>query len=204
MPGKQKKAANSSAEEKLKAAARKIFTQKGYAGTRTRDIAEEAGLNLALLNYYFRSKEKLFEIIMLEKVQELFGVIAPVLNDASSTLQRKVELISVIYIDMLVKNPNLPLFVLSEIRNHPHRFGNNIEAGKLLRDSCFIRQLQEKKPDTDPLHFMMTILGMIVFPFIGKPVFQAVGAINNTSFNKLLEERKKLIPLWVKMMLKAK
>ena len=57
---------NPSTEEKIKEAARRVFTKKGYAATRTRDIAEESGYNLALINYYFRSKEKLFDIVMLE------------------------------------------------------------------------------------------------------------------------------------------
>ena len=70
-----------STEEKIKEAAKKVFLKKGYAATRTRDIAEEAGINLALLNYYFRSKEKLFDLIMLEKLEKFFGVIAPVLNN---------------------------------------------------------------------------------------------------------------------------
>lgn len=56
-----------STEQKIIEAARKVFTRKGYSATRTRDIAEEAGLNLALLNYYFRSKQKLFELVMAEK-----------------------------------------------------------------------------------------------------------------------------------------
>ena len=66
-----------STEEKIKEAAKKVFLKKGYAATRTRDIAEEAGINLALLNYYFRSKEKLFDLIMLEKLEKFFGAIAP-------------------------------------------------------------------------------------------------------------------------------
>ena len=60
-------------EQKIKEAAKKVFQQKGFAGTRTRDIAEEAGINLALLNYYFRSKKKLYEIIMLESLREFFA-----------------------------------------------------------------------------------------------------------------------------------
>ena len=56
-----------STEEKIIAAARKLFTQKGFSATKTRDIAEEAGINLALLNYYFRSKQNLFQIIIEEK-----------------------------------------------------------------------------------------------------------------------------------------
>ena len=64
MAGKIKKEPNLSTEEKIKAAARKVFMEKGYGASRTRDIAEEAGINLALLNYYFRSKEKLFNEII--------------------------------------------------------------------------------------------------------------------------------------------
>ena len=68
-PVKTKPAADPSTEEKIKIAARSVFHKKGYAATRTRDIAEEAGINLALLNYYFRSKEKLIDIIMTETMQ---------------------------------------------------------------------------------------------------------------------------------------
>ena len=64
-------------EEKIIDAARKLFTQNGFSATRTRDIAEEAGINLALLNYYFRSKQNLFQIIIEEKFDQLFGVIIP-------------------------------------------------------------------------------------------------------------------------------
>src|ERR1700712_323657 len=111
MVGKKKPVpvADISTEEKIKEAARNIFTRKGYSATRTRDIAEEAGLNLALLNYYFRSKEKLFEIVMLEKMQKYFGVLAPVLNDASTSLENKVETIASKYIDLVIENPDLPL-----------------------------------------------------------------------------------------------
>src|SRR5580698_3307924 len=107
-----------STEEKIKAAARKIFTKKGYAATRTRDIAEQAGLNLALLNYYFRSKEKLFEIVMIEKVQQLLAFMSPVLNNPDTSLHEKIDLITPSYIDMLLKNPDLPMFVLSEIKSN--------------------------------------------------------------------------------------
>ena len=65
-------------EDKILSAASKVFTEKGFAGTRTRDIAEEAGINLALLNYYFRSKEKLFQQVMKLKIVLLFGKILPI------------------------------------------------------------------------------------------------------------------------------
>ena len=78
-------------EGKIKEAARIVFTQKGYAAARTRDIAEEAGINLSLLNYYFRSKEKLFNIIMTEKIQQFFGAMFPVISDDHLSLEVKIE-----------------------------------------------------------------------------------------------------------------
>ena len=87
--GKKTATVDLSTEDKIKEAARKVFTSKGYAATRTRDIAEEAGINLALLNYYFRTKEKLFEIIMAEKMFKLFSVLAPVIDDPKTTLEKK-------------------------------------------------------------------------------------------------------------------
>lgn len=191
-------------EEKIKEAARKVFTRKGYAGTRTRDIAEEAGINLALLNYYFRSKQKLFEQVMLEKVQQLFGLIAPVLNDPSTTLEFKVEQIVALYIDMISEHPDLPLFVLSEIRNHPEHFAQTFHVGEMLQQSSFIRQLKEKRPDIHPLHFLMNTMSMTLFPFIAMPVFKAIGAADETQFKTMMADRKALIPVWIKAILNAR
>ncbi|MFT3702452.1 MAG: TetR/AcrR family transcriptional regulator [Agriterribacter sp.] len=203
MATKTKNADQVSAEEKIKEAARKVFTQKGYAATRTRDIAEEAGLNLALLNYYFRSKEKLFDIIMQEKMQQFFGIIAPAMNDVSTSLEKKVEAIVSTYIDMLQQNPDLPLFVLTEIRNNSDLF-KKLQAGKLIQHSHFVQQLKERNPDLHPLHFIVSILGITIFPFVAKPVLQSVAGLNQQMFNELMVERKALIPKWIKAMLKVK
>lgn len=196
--------ADPSTEEKIKEAARKVFTRKGYAATRTRDIAEEAGINLALLNYYFRSKQKLFEQIMLEKVQQLFGLIAPVLNDPSTSLESKVEVFVALYIDMISEHPDLPLFVLSEIRNHPDHFAETFQVGQLLTHSSFVQQLKEQRPDIHPLHFLMNTMSMTLFPFIAMPVFKAIGAADENQFKAMMQERKSLIPMWIKAMLKAR
>ncbi|MBL0745317.1 TetR/AcrR family transcriptional regulator [Chryseolinea lacunae] len=196
--------ADLSTQEKIKEAARKVFTQKGYAATRTRDIAEEAGINLALLNYYFRSKEGLFEIVMVEKLQQLFGTIVPILNDEGTTLEKKLELVVLCYIDMLTAHPDLPIFVLSEIRVDPERFSQRIQAGKLLREAYFLKQLKERRPDLHPLHFVMNLVGMTLFPFVGKPIFQAIGNLPAKDYAVLMEERKALIPKWVQAILKTK
>lgn len=193
---------DASTEEKIKAAARKIFTQKGFAGTRTRDIAEEAGINLALLNYYFRSKEKLFDIVMMEKVHKLFGIIGPTLNDPDTTIEQKVERMANHYIDMLMDNPDLPIFVLSEIRSNPERFGELFQPHRIVNDSVFSRQLQEIRPEVHPAQFIFTFMGMMLFPFISRPIFQATGSIPPEQFCLLMEQRKTLIPVWIHAILK--
>lgn len=195
--------ADLSTEEKIKQAAQKVFMKKGYAATRTRDIAEEAGINLALLNYYFRSKEKLFELIMIEKLGNFFGAIAPILNNEELSLEQKMTHLSGSYIDMLNENPELPLFILSEIRYNPDRFANRMPLQKIV-ESHLTKQLHDKRPDLHPLHFLMNLLAMTVFPFIMKPVIHAVGVFSEKAFITKMEERKQLIPKWMNALLKMK
>ncbi len=196
--GKEK---DQSTEDKIMEAARTVFTEKGYAATRTRDIAEKAGINLALLNYYFRSKEKLFELVMGEKVQQLFGMLFPIISDASTDLQTKLERIAEVYIDTLGKTPDLPLFVLSEIRHRPEWLLSRAPISKVFNESSFIRQLKEKRPDINPIHFLLNTLGMCLFPFVARPVFLGAGVITEKGFKQLQDERKKMIPFWIKGML---
>jgi AcrR family transcriptional regulator len=193
-----------STEEKIKEAARIVFTRKGFAATRTRDIAEEAGLNLALLNYYFRSKEKLFEIVMLEKMQVFFGFIGPIISDESTTLEMKVEGIVSRYIDMLQDNPDIPFFIMGEARNNPAIVANAMPRKDFLKNSFFIKQLKERKPDQDPYQFLLTMLGMIIFPFLMKPVFQKITDTEDPKFKLMMKARKELIPAWCRTILKGK
>lgn len=188
-----------STEEKIIEAARKIFMQKGYAATRTRDIAEEAGINLALLNYYFRSKEKLFQQVMAEKVYQLFSVILPIVDNDMLTLDEKIETLVRKYIDLLLENPDLPIFVLSEIRVNPDKFKQSTHIDELLKGSSFIRQLRDKRPDMEPIQFIGAVLGMLIFPFVAKPIL----FFDTLDFNALMEERKSLIIKWAKTILET-
>jgi len=203
MAKKKKVEEDLSTEEKIKAAARTVFTKKGYAATRTRDIAEEAGINLALLNYYFRSKEKLFELVMMEKMASFFGTISPILGDTGLTLEEKIAMVAEKYTRVLTENPDLPLFILSEIRMNPDQFVNRLPFNKIF-ESHFVKQLQERRPDLHPVHFLMNMLGLTVFPFIVKPVLITSGSLNEKAFNARAEERISLIPGWMSAMLKKK
>lgn len=192
-----------STEEKIKQAARKLFTQKGFAAVRTRDIAEEAGINLALLNYYFRSKQKLFDLVMLENFRQFLHIISGKIADEGLSINEKLEKIVEAYIDMLTLNPDLPLFILNEIRGNPGKITAEIDREFAPLRGLLFKQLQAagnqghiKK--MEPLHFLANLVGLTVFPFVGKPILQKITGTTDEAFYQYMQERKKLIPLWIK------
>lgn len=200
---KIKTVSDPSTEEKIKNAARIVFHKKGFAAARTRDIAEEAGINLALLNYYFRSKEKLFNIVMLETFQNFFASIFLVFNDSATTLEEKIEKFASDYIDLLFQEPEIPLFIMSEIRNNPTELLQKTNIKNAIFHSVFVRQYNEgvkagKIRNQLFQHFMMNFMGLIIFPFIAKPLLKEISGLNEEQFNKIIEERKALIPIWIK------
>jgi AcrR family transcriptional regulator len=189
-------------EEKLKKAALKLFTQKGFAATRTRDISEEAGINLALLNYYFRSKEKLFEWVMMEILQNFFKGITRIFNDETSSIEGKVELFVSEYTELLKEQPNLPLFIFHELRMNPEKFASKMGV-EVIFNSFFFKQLnrkieQNKITRLHPLHYVINMIGMCVFPFIAAPIFKHGAGMDAKRYGELIDERKKLVPLWMK------
>ena len=191
-------------EEKILEAASEEITKKGFAGTRTRDIAEKAGINLALLNYYFRSKEKLFEQVMKIKVVLLFGKIFPILSNEKTSLEEKIDLASEKYFEILSKNPNLPLFVISEIQKKNSNITKIIPVNKIFENSVIIKQIKEKRPEINPLHYLVNFLAMTIFPFVAKPVFNAFELTNEEEYHQFISERRKLVPIWIKQLLEIK
>jgi AcrR family transcriptional regulator len=201
-----KNTADSTTEEKIKTAARTVFHRKGFAAARTRDIAEEAGINLALLNYYFRSKEKLFVLVMIETLTEFFGSVSVIINNPETSFEEKIEQFAAGYIDLIFREPDIPLFIMSEIRNNPEQLLQKVDIRNTVFNSVFIRQFAEaveqgKIKDQNFLHFMMNFIGLIVFPFIAKPLLKAISGLTEEQFDALIEERKKLIPVWIKAMM---
>jgi AcrR family transcriptional regulator len=202
-----------STEEKIKAAAKKLFTQKGYAATRTRDIAEEAGINLALLNYYFRSKKKLFELVMKGNVELFLGAIIENINNNPRSFEDQLDFIVSHYIDLLLENPDLPFFVLNLMQSGKLTFEDKDDP--LLRNivqmrSSFLKDIQDamkkgKVKNIHPLHVIANMIGLIILPFIARSLLMASsGNISRNEFERLMTERKKLIPEWIKAMLNAK
>ena len=201
-----KKTKDISTEERIKAAARKVFHQKGFAGTRTRDIAEEAGINHAMLNYYFRSKEKLFEMVMMETMAQFFKGVNLMLNDESTSLDEKIDLIVSNYVDLLLKEPELPTFILNEVRPNPQAFVEQNPIKEALTHSVLTRQYTEavaRGEITEPnlMQAILNVIGLVIFPFIAKPILTSIVNIPEEQYKALMLQRKTLIPQWIKAML---
>ena len=193
-------------EERIKVAARKVFHQKGYAGTRTRDIAEEAGINHAMVNYYFRSKEKLFGIVMLETMTFFFKGVSTILNNENTSLEEKIEQVVANYIDLLLEEPELPTFMFNEVRTNPEPFVANTPILQALEHSVLASQYAEAVAQgriTEPnlIHTVLNVISLVIFPFIAQPIFTALSRTDKEAYKTLMLERKKLIPQWIKAML---
>ena len=198
-----KKTKDISTEERIKAAARKVFHQKGFAGTRTRDIAEEAGINHAMLNYYFRSKEKLFEMVMMETMAQFFKGVNLMLNDEKTSLDEKIDLIVSNYVDLLLKEPELPTFILNEVRPNPQAFVEQNPIKEALTHSVLTRQYAEavaRGEVTEPnlMQAILNVIGLVIFPFIAKPILTSIINIPEEQYKALMLQRKTLIPQWIK------
>ena len=123
------------------------------------------------------------------------------------SLEKKIELVAEKYIELIMKEPQLPLFMMSEIRNHGATILEKLPAANMILNSVFIKQFKEaadkgKISEPDPMHFLMNIMGLIVFPFISSPMIKKIGKLNDHQFDSLMLYRKKRIPVWVKAMFK--
>lgn len=190
-----------STEQKILDAAKKVFVAKGMAGARMQDIADEAGINKALLHYYFRSKEKLFEVIFTETV----GRFIPRVNEIFSSdmsWKEKIETFSSEYIDKVLENPFLPLFVMNEMHKQPEEFLKKMWGGEKPKIGKFLKQLDKAIEDKEirpihPAHLIMNVMSLCIFPFIGKPMLQMIAGVNDQQFFQLMAERKVLVPQFI-------
>ncbi len=110
--------ADKSAEQKILEAAKQVFMENGLDGARMQDIADKAGINKALLHYYFRSKDKLFERIFVEEAQKFMPKVSTIMLSEISLFE-KIEKFMSEYIDTLSQNPLLANFIMNEINRNP-------------------------------------------------------------------------------------
>lgn len=164
-------------------------------------------INLASLNYYFRSKEKLFHIIMLEAVYEFSEQMGVIMNEEKTSLEKK-ELINSTYLDVVIKEPHIPIFILNELRNDSTKLLDKLPVKERFINSVFYRQYNEYVADgkiaqPNSFNFFMNLMNLIVFPFVTSPILQSIGGESDDQFIQLIMERKRMTPLWISTMMKV-
>ena len=106
-------------ESRILQAAEREFFEKGYAGARTASIAEAAGVTHAMLHYYFRTKDKLFERIVSEKISILGNIIISAIGDEDLTLEDRIRQGIERHFDFIAANRDLPKFIVNEVLTRP-------------------------------------------------------------------------------------
>jgi TetR/AcrR family transcriptional regulator len=181
-------------EEKILAAAQTVFIKKGMDGSRMQEIADEAGINKALLHYYFRSKQKLFEAIFSMVFNQIFPDIRNLLF-SEEPFENKIAVFIEKYIDLLLKHPFLPSFILKEINRDPEFLASVIKKQGINPADlvAMIEQEMEKGQirKMDPRELMVNILSLSIFPFAARPLMQIVFFNNDQkAYKKFLIQRK--------------
>jgi TetR/AcrR family transcriptional regulator len=182
-------------EDKIFEAATEVFVEKGMDGARMQDIANHAGINKALLHYYYRTKEKLFTAVFEMIARKMFKKFAPVF-DENLSLEDKIRFFFKEHISFLQENPGLPGFILNEVNRHPERIKkilSNIDF-----DNLWLRLYEQHKEEFKKYkitqaalpQLMISMAGISVFPFAAKGIIEGILGKVNVSFNDFIEERK--------------
>lgn len=175
-------------------AAKQIFQRKGMDGARMQEIANEAGINKALLHYYFRSKQLLFEAVF----KQAFSMLAPQLNEVMNSdisIYEKIEKFSANYISFVIKHPFLPNFIIQELNRNPEFVKKIITEKHFPTINKFKKQVDEKVTEgvIRPIkaeQLFINIMALNIFPFIAAPLLKGFMSVNNKEYKHLMEERK--------------
>jgi len=183
--------------EKLIETAKELFLTKGVDRVGVREIATKAGINLSLMNYYFRSKEMLFEAIFEMLINEKAGVLKQIL-DSDKSLEEKIKSYVYTYIDLLIEDPLLVSFVLSAVHRNNEKIASMKAIFNLYNTDLFSAQLRREveagtiKP-IDPEQFYVSMISLILFPFSIKPLIVDRNKLDERTAKLFLIERKRAV-----------
>ena len=181
-------------EQQILDAAKIVFQSKGMDGARMQEIADEAGINKAMLHYYYRSKQLLFEAVF----KQAFSLLAPqlhyILNDDSS-IEDKIRNFTSNYTSFMMKHPYLPNFIIQELNRNEDFILKlkentgfpNLEKFKTQVDEE-INQKALKPIAADQL--FVNIIALNIFPFLGKPLIKVFTDKDDKAYLEFVESRK--------------
>jgi len=190
--------------------AHKHFVHKGFVATRTQEIADDAGINKAMLHYYFRTKEKLYQEVIRRTLNKVIPRFVDALSGEGSFLERAEYLVDT-YIEVISENPEIPLFIISELSQNSALFIGEIKrqpsyfpAIKSFMSQMETEMKEGKIREVPSVQLMLNILGMTIFPFIAKPMISTIFGVSDKQFAILMKERKPIIMECIKSALEVK
>lgn len=189
-------------EQRIFEAAREEFIVKGLEGAKMQDIADRAGINKALLHYYFRTKERLFEAVAKQVLGRVFPVLRNLL-ESELPLEEKLDQIVDMYVETVSRNSFVPLFVITEMNKRPQHFFERILPGELPKPQKLVQQLETAAQEgriraIEPVHLVSNILAMCVFPFLARPMLCGVMGLSDQDWKHYVDGRKAEIKRFVR------
>jgi TetR/AcrR family transcriptional regulator len=189
-------------EQRILDAAHAVFVRRGTAGARMQEIAAEAGVNQALLHYYFRSKDRLSRAAFEQAASEFMPTVIQVL--ASDTeLEAKVARIIELEIDHLARAPYLPGYIISEVTHHPERARQLITAVTrqapedvrpkvvtMLRKQLEARARSGRMRPIAPEQFIVNLMSLCIFPFAARPMILEMLGMDQRAFDQFIARRR--------------
>lgn len=188
-------------EQRILDAAHEVFIRRGTAGARMKEIAEVAGVNQALLHYYFRSKDRLADAVFLHAARQLLPQVIALLG-SDATIEEKVERAVHLELHQLTRAPYLPGYLIGELHQDPERVHQLIGAITGMEAhgiaprvfGTLARQIDERvrAGTMRPIaaeEFVINLLALCIFPFAAKPMLMAVLNLDQTGFQHLIARR---------------
>ena len=199
---------NHQTEKDILASAKHIFHIKGLSGARMQEIADVAGINKAMLHYYFRSKDKLFEAVFRDAVKNFFPKIFELIN-TDQPLFSKIENFVSGYIQIILENPCVPGFIINELSQNPQRIKNIFIENEIAPPEKFIHQIIKAIEDKEiipinPKELMLNIISLCLFPVVAKPIVETALNLTEENYNALIESRKKEVAKFIINAIKLK
>lgn len=182
-------------EEVILNAATAVFQKKGMDGTRMQEIADKAGINKAMLHYYYRSKQKLFEAVFKSAINLMAPKVIKIM-ETDEPLFDKIRNFTDKYITFISKHSFIPTFIIQELNRNPamikdvfvSKFDNSVKLKLVTQIEELIKkgEIRSIKPE----QLLVNIISLSVFPFIAKPLLSAILQKDEKAYKAFLEDRK--------------
>lgn len=189
-------------EQRILEVAEKLFMEKGFAATKTTEIAAKAGCNHALIHYYFQTKENLFEKVFVNKFTVGMNQLKIELDDVNDIEQLTRKIIDR-HLELVVKNQHLPLFLLSELSAAPKRIellrrvvADHPVFGDFFLNLQAILQIEHERGhirEIDAFNYMLNIVSLSIMSVVMLPIYSKATGIDRKAQREFIDMRREEI-----------